>query len=50
MEDPRYMLCSGKYKQVSKRFRKALETVLRVITFEATQYMEYSSTRVMELE
>lgn len=50
MVDPKYILCEGKYKQVSKRFRKACETVLRVIVHEATQYIEYSAPLVMDLE
>ena len=50
MVDPEYMLCHGKYKQVSKRFKKALETVIRVITHEASQYIEYSAPLVMDLE
>lgn len=50
MIDPRYMLCEGKFKQVNKRFKKALEIVLRVIVHEASQYIEYSAPKVMELE
>lgn len=44
------MLCEGKYKQVSKRFRKALEIVTRVVVHEASQYIEYSAPKVIELE
>ena len=36
MIDPKYMLLEGKFKQVSKRFRKACETVLRCIVHEAS--------------
>ena len=50
MVDPRYMLCEGKYKQVSKRFRKAVDIVVRVVVHEASQYIEYSAPKVMELE
>ena len=50
MVDPRYMLCQGKWKQVSKRFRKALEIVLRVVVHEASQYIEYSAPLVINLE
>ena len=50
MVDPYYMLCEGKYKQVSKRFKKALEIVLRVVIHEASQYIEYSAPHVVELE
>lgn len=48
--DPRYMVCVGRYKQVSKRFKKACEIVLRVIVHEASQYIEYSAPLVMNLE
>ena len=50
MVDPKYMLCEGKYKQVNKRFKKALEIVLRVVIHEASQYIEYSAPLVMDLE
>mmetsp|Transcript_19024 Transcript_19024/g.23569 ORF Transcript_19024/g.23569 Transcript_19024/m.23569 type:complete len:87 (+) Transcript_19024:73-333(+) len=50
MVDPRYALCEGKFKQVNKRFRKALEIVLRCIVVEATNYIEYSAPLVRELE
>ena len=50
MVDPRYALCESKYKQVSKRFRKALEIVLRCIVTESTNYMEYSAPLIVELQ
>lgn len=50
MLDPKYMLCEGKFKQVNKRFRKALEIVLRCTVTEATNYIEYSAPLVMDLE
>ena len=46
MIDPKHMLCTGKFKQVSKRFRKACEIVTRVVVHEATQYIEYSAPKV----
>lgn len=49
MIDPQYMLCEGKFKQVNKRFKKAMEIVLRVIVREASQYIEYSAPLVMDL-
>ena len=36
--------------QVNKRFKKALEIVLRVVIHEASQYIEYSAPLVMDLE
>ena len=48
--DPKYALCEGKYKQVSKRFRKALEIVLRCTVTEATNYIEFSAPLVADLQ
>ena len=50
MMDPCYMLCIGKFKQVNKRFKKALEIVVRCIVSEASRYIEYSAPLVMDLE
>ena len=48
--DPKYALCEGKYKQVSKRFRKALEIVLRCSVVESTNYIEFSAPLVTDLQ
>lgn len=49
MFDAKYAICESKFKQVSKRFRKALEVVLRCTSVEATNYMEYSAPLVHDL-
>ena len=38
--DPKYMLCIGKYKEVSKSFKKAVEIVFRVSLNQCTRLIE----------
>jgi len=38
--DPKYMICHGKYKSVSKSFKKAVEIVIRVSLNHSTRAIE----------